>query len=81
MTESWKHASGFVYPVCPGTIRGEFDPDNHFFQNFSYAETRADLEETFAMVRAHRPGVRFLLTVSPVPLTASASADHVVAAV
>jgi hypothetical protein len=66
--------------VCPGTIKGEFDPEHYHFQNCSYAETRTTLEEALALVRTLRPGVRFLLTVSPVPLTASASGDHVVSA-
>lgn len=80
LTEAWRHASGYVYPVCPGTLRGQFDATLHRFVNFSYDQIRQDLMDVFAAIRAINPGIRFLLTVSPVPLTATASHAHVLVA-
>ncbi|MCU0825937.1 MAG: GSCFA domain-containing protein [Tabrizicola sp.] len=80
LTEAWEHVdSGTVYPTAPGTIAGKMS-DAYRFVNFRHAEIRADFEAVRASFRALNPGVRFLLTVSPVPLTATASGDHVMAA-
>lgn len=43
-------------------------------------EVIAALERSIEMFRAANPGLRFLLTVSPVPLTATASGRHVLVA-
>ena len=81
LTEAWSNArDGNVYPICPGTIAGEFSPKDHRFHNYAYGEIHADLIALMDMIRAHNPSIRFLLTVSPVPLTATASADHVLVA-
>jgi hypothetical protein len=48
--------------------------------NYRSAEVRADLEAALAGLRGLNPAVRLLLTVSPVPLTATASGDHVLVA-
>lgn len=80
LTEAWEHRdSGTVYPTAPGTIAGEMS-DAFRFVNFRHAEIRADFEAVRDLVRAGKPDARFLLTVSPVPLTATASGDHVLAA-
>jgi len=81
LTEAWiDRAGGFVYPVCPGTIRGGFDAERHAFRNFAFAEVYRDLAAAFDLMRQANPGIRFLLTVSPVPLTATASGAHVLCA-
>ncbi len=81
LTEAWTHkASGQVYPVAPGVLAGTFDPDRHVLQTFRLAEIRSDFEAALAMIRAINPGVRVLLTVSPVPLTATATGEHVLVA-
>ena len=73
LTEAWTcRESGAVYPVCPGVAGGVFDPARHVLRNFTAAETRADLDAAIAFVRARNPKARFLLTVSPVPLVATA---------
>ena len=78
LTEAWANAGdGCVYPVCPGTAAGVFDPDRHTLLNFSVAETVADMRAFFDDVRAINPGVRMVLTVSPVPLAATALDRHV----
>jgi hypothetical protein len=81
LTEAWQNErTGCVYPMCPGTVAGEFDSAVHRFHNYRYPEIRADLEQCFALMRARNPQLRFLLTVSPVPLTATAAGKHVLVA-
>jgi len=81
MTESWIHTPGdWVYPACPGTIGGSFDPAMHRFRNLSFAQVEQSLVETLERLWLARPELRVLLTVSPVPLTATASGQHVLAA-
>jgi hypothetical protein len=81
MTESWVNVSGgWVYPACPGTIGGSFDPDRHRFCNLSFDDVLTTLSSVLEQLWAVRPNLKILLTVSPVPLTATASGQHVLAA-
>lgn len=80
LTESWRNKDGTVYPMCPGTIRGQFSATDHLFHNYNVDEVTHDLNYTFDELRAINPNLRFLLTVSPVPLTATASGQHVLTA-
>lgn len=80
LTEAWVHADGHVYPMCPGTLRGRFDAAQHRFVNFDVPGVQRRLHETFDALRALNPAMRFLLTVSPVPLTATADQTHVLLA-
>lgn len=81
LTESWRHArEGHEYPMCPGTVAGTFDPDAHAFVNLGYAEVLSSLQSAMATMTALNPKLRFLLTVSPVPLTATNSGRHVMVA-
>jgi len=80
LTEGWEHVDGHAYPACPGTLRGRFDAKVHRFVNQDTAAVIADLERSFDSLRALNPRLRFLLTVSPVPLTATAADAHVLVA-
>jgi hypothetical protein len=80
LTEAWvNRTTGTVYPVCPYTLAENLG-DDYVFHNFDYAEILGDLQ----LVRQHlmelSPGLKFLFTVSPVPLTATASTNHVLVA-
>lgn len=79
LTEAWTHSeTGRVYPIAPGTIAGRFDPDQHVFHNFTFQEIRADLTRVLNLIRQFRQSpFRMVLTVSPVPLTATAEPRHV----
>lgn len=80
LTEAWEHkASGTVYPLLPDTVT-DTDSGNYVFHNFSYPEIAADLRDVRATLQSMSPGARMLLTVSPVPLTATASKNHVMVA-
>jgi hypothetical protein len=82
LTESWwDKAGGFEYPMCPGTVAGTFDAAQHEFLNQDYVFVRRNLMEAISLIRkARAKGPRFLLTVSPVPLTATNSGNHVLVA-
>jgi GSCFA family len=81
LTEAWLHKpTGQVYPTAPGTIAGSFDESIHGFVNFRLAEVRADLIAALSRLKRLNPDLRVLLTVSPVPLTATASGHHVLTA-
>ena len=81
LTEGWENAAtGQCYPLCPGTLAGEFAADRHRFRNYHYPDIRSGLEAAFALIWQLNPNLRILLTVSPVPLTATASGQHVLAA-
>lgn len=81
LTETWYHAErGHTYPVCPGTAKGRYDAAVHKFRNLTHAEVLADLKALVALVRGVNPGVRFIFTVSPVPLVATYSPEHVLVA-
>ncbi len=81
LTEAWQDiATGIVYPSCPGVIAGRFDPEKHAFKNFDVEEVMQDMIEARSLLKAINPGMRFLFTVSPVPLTATASGQNVLVA-
>jgi GSCFA family len=90
LTEGWvSKDDGAVFPACPGTVTvgdrprlyaGSFDVEKHTFKNFSVAEVSADLRALIAELREINPDLRVILTVSPVPLVATAGEKHVLAA-
>jgi len=81
LTEAWiDKRDGSVYPACPGTLGGVFDAEKYEFRNFSFPEIYGDFKKFITEIRKINPGIRFLLTVSPVPLTATASDNHVLVA-
>jgi hypothetical protein len=81
LTEAWQNTkAGYWYPMCPGTAGGKFDSSAHAFHNFTHAEVTADVQAVIAMIRQAKPTAKFLFTVSPVPLTATASGEHVLVA-
>lgn len=73
LTEVWiNRTDGAAYPVVPGAAAGAFDPEMHIFVNLTVSEVVSDLQEAIAFMRARNPDLRFILTVSPVPLLATA---------
>lgn len=82
LTEAWIHReSGTVFPTAPGTIAGAHDPDVYAFHNFTFTETKDAFLRFMRLVKSHREKPpRYLVTVSPVPLTATASDNHVAVA-
>lgn len=81
LTESWFNSEhGYEYPMCPGTVAGEFDSHKHQFVNQDFPFIRKTLTDTIQTIRRLNPNIKFILTVSPVPLTATMSGNHVLVA-
>ena len=81
LTESWFNKSeGYEYPMCPGTAAGTFDPSEHVFKNQPFDFVRSNLLDALSKIRSVNNRVRVILTVSPVPLTATNSGRHVLTA-
>jgi hypothetical protein len=80
LTETWLDKSGVVYPICPGTICGTFDSKKHGFRNYTTQEVINDLNEINNIIRSANKNIKLLLTISPIPLTATASNNHVLSA-
>lgn len=81
LTEAWaSRADGAVFPLAPGTAGGTWDPDRYHLQNLTYPMVMADMSEFLRLFREVRPEGRLMLTVSPVPLVATASEEQVVVA-
>lgn len=81
LTEGWVHkATGTTYPTAPGTIAGSYDPEIYAFKNFKASEIRRDFLAARDLIREINPKCKFLITVSPVPLTATATDQHVLCA-
>ncbi|WP_164923875.1 GSCFA domain-containing protein [Sinorhizobium fredii] len=78
LTEAWFHkATGLVYQTAPGVSAGKFSDDVHVFRNLTFVEILQDMLSFRNIARRMNPEMRFLLTVSPVPLTATAESRHV----
>lgn len=72
---------GAVFPLCPGVEGGVFDAAKYAFLNQTVPEVVADMNAFIAALRVVNPGARMILTVSPVPLMATATPDqHVLTA-
>jgi hypothetical protein len=72
LTESWINTQDdSCYPVCPGVIKGAFQPEKHKFQNLSFDQCFGDLSRALEMIHNRNPNLRILLTVSPVMLVAT----------
>ncbi len=81
LTEAWvDKRNGRVYPTAPGTIAGDYDPEIYEFHNFGFQEIYDDFVEFYELLREQNKRVKIILTVSPVPLTATASDNHVLVA-
>jgi hypothetical protein len=73
LTEGWvSRDDGAAYPLCPGVAGGEYDASRHAFVNLRATEVIDELAEAFDFIRSQNPRVRFIVTVSPVPLIATA---------
>ncbi|KPA96470.1 MULTISPECIES: GSCFA domain-containing protein [Pseudomonas] len=81
LTEAWvNRRNGLVYPLCPGTLQGTFDPQVHALHNFGFVDSHREMHTALELLRSVNPRIRVLLTVSPVPLTATATGQHVLTA-
>jgi hypothetical protein len=81
LTETWLNRRlGITYPMCPGTAGGVYDPTLHKFVNLGFREVYEQMERVLELWKRENPSIKIILTVSPVPLAATASGHHVVQA-
>lgn len=78
LTETWVSAAdGAAFPICPGVEGGEFSAKKHKFVNLSLDDVVGDMRAAIELLRGVNPKARVILTVSPVPLAATALDRHV----
>ncbi len=81
LTECWTDAhDGAAYPIAPGVSGGLYDPGRHRLINLGHADVLEDLHRFMELARGLNPTMRLLMTVSPVPLMATATDQNVVVA-
>lgn len=81
LTETWEdRRDGTVFPVCPGCGNGEFSPEKFRFLNLRASECIDDLVQALDFIMIRNPSIRVILTVSPVPLIATAERKHALTA-
>jgi GSCFA family len=81
LTESWENRhDGTAYPLCPGTVAGQFDATEHVFRNLDVTDVVADVTGFLARLASVNSAARIILTVSPVPLAATALEQSVLVA-
>ncbi len=73
LTECWvSKADGAAFPLCPGVDGGTFDPDRYVFYNQTVDDVVDDLTHFSQALVVVNPKAQIILTVSPVPLAATA---------
>lgn len=78
LTEAWEDTrDGAVFPLAPGVVGGVWEPGVTRPLNFDETKTAADLIAALTFIRERNPGVKIMLTVSPVPLNATFEDRHV----
>lgn len=80
LTETWQTLNGEILAIAPGTSFGLFDPQKHKFINLSFEEVLDDLKQIERLIYFINPEIKFIYTVSPVPLTATAESEHILVA-
>lgn len=80
LTECWEDLNHVFYPSCPGVISGKFNDEQYKFHNFTYDEICSDLKRLESCLTSINPNIKVILTVSPVPLTATMTNKHILVA-
>ena len=83
LTEAWVHRESMTFfGSAPGTVGGVYDEAKYAFVNLGYQDLINAFASFFSTLEKLRGGSmpRTILTVSPVPLTATASDQHILVA-
>ena len=79
LTECWQSMEdGAALPLVPGVAGGTYDPARYTCLNLGVDDVVADMTRFIAALRRVNPACAVVLTVSPVPLNATAFDRHVV---
>jgi len=78
LTECWTTAAdGAALPLAPGVAGGVYDPARYALINLNVSDVVTDMTRFIEALRAVNPTATVILTVSPVPLSATALDRHV----
>jgi hypothetical protein len=78
LTEGWRDArDDAALQLAPGVAGGMWEADAYRYVNATVAEMTGDMLSFIDKLRAVNPGARLILTVSPVPISATYSDRHV----
>ena len=81
LTQTWADKfNNQVYPSAPGTIAGRFNPSQFELLNSEYDEILNDFNEfieVLGLIRNKSSNCKIIITVSPVPLTATGLDEHI----
>ena len=78
LNETWQDVrDGFCYPSCPGTIAGTFETYKHELKTLSIKDLIEDLNYAIDLLSNLNDKLKFVLTLSPVPMVATASSLNV----
>lgn len=82
LTECWvSRSDGAVFPICPGVEGGQFAKNRHVFSNETVDDVVSEMSSFLLLLAQVNPRAQVILTVSPVPLAATARRDqHVLTA-
>jgi hypothetical protein len=82
LTECWvSRSDGAVFPICPGVEGGQFHKSRHLFCNETVDDVVSEMSSFLMLLAQVNPRAQVILTVSPVPLAATARRDqHVLTA-
>lgn len=86
LTESWiDRETKIIYPTAPGVIAGSYSPDTYQFINLTLQNVVDDIELFLEIINKlrntdGRKPLKILLSVSPVPLTATMTSLHILQA-
>lgn len=77
LTECWRSEDGAALPVAPGVAGGTYDAGRYTCLNLGVDDVVDDMTRFIAALRGVNPASAVVLTVSPVPLNATAFDRHV----
>jgi len=78
LTECWiRNKDGAALPTAPGVVAGDFSESDYHFKNESYEEVITNLRHILAILKAYNGRIKVVLTVSPIPLAATAVDRHI----
>ena len=81
LTESWRSKlTGEEYSICPMAFKLENFTDDVEFYNHDFESTENALFQSIEKLTSINPDIQIILTVSPVPLIATQTQQHVLVA-
>lgn len=81
LIENWRSAQNeLILPLVPGVKFGEYDEKLYCWSRETYEDVCKNIKLAIKKIRNMNPKTEFLFTLSPVPLTATFSEDHILIA-